>query len=197
MVEGSVRRSGNHIRVSVQLIDALTDRHIWAQNYDRTLADSLALAGELATEIAAACGRDAQSARKGARGSQADEQSCCLRCLSAWPRICQLARHSDKSDVEGAIQSLSGGSEVGSQFLHWLGHVSPCAEWELTGASIQASAAGGSQGCCSIVLSRSTQTCRKRTLLLAITAITGSAILRARWLSFSSRNRVFRTMLTL
>jgi TolB-like protein/thioredoxin-like negative regulator of GroEL len=56
VVEGSVRRSGSHIRVSVQLIDALTDRHIWVQNYDRTLADSLALQGELATEIAAGVG---------------------------------------------------------------------------------------------------------------------------------------------
>jgi TolB-like protein/class 3 adenylate cyclase len=56
VVEGSVRRSGNHVRVSVQLIDALTDRHIWVQNYDRTLADSLALQGELATEIAAGVG---------------------------------------------------------------------------------------------------------------------------------------------
>src|SRR5256886_7356110 len=56
VVEGSVRRSGNHIRVSVQLVDALTDRHIWVQNYDRTLADSLALQGELATEIAAGVG---------------------------------------------------------------------------------------------------------------------------------------------
>src|SRR2546423_7726769 len=56
VVEGSVRRSGNHIRVSVQLIDALTDRHIWVQNYDRTLADSLALQGELATEIASGVG---------------------------------------------------------------------------------------------------------------------------------------------
>src|SRR5438034_1168582 len=56
VVEGSVRRSGNHVRVSVQLIDAQADRHIWAQNYDRTLADSLALQGELATEIAAAVG---------------------------------------------------------------------------------------------------------------------------------------------
>src|SRR4029077_12832274 len=56
VVEGSVRRSGNHIRVSVQLIDALTDRHIWVQNYDRTLADSLALQGELAMEIASGVG---------------------------------------------------------------------------------------------------------------------------------------------
>lgn len=56
VVEGSVRRSGNHVRVSVQLIDALADRHIWSQNYDRTLADSLALQGELATEIASGVG---------------------------------------------------------------------------------------------------------------------------------------------
>ncbi len=56
VVEGSVRRSGDHVRVSVQLIDAKTDRHLWVQNYDRTLADSLALQGDLATEIAAAVG---------------------------------------------------------------------------------------------------------------------------------------------
>lgn len=56
VVEGSVRRAGNHVRVSVQLIDAATDRHIWSQNYDRTVADSLVLQGELATEIASAIG---------------------------------------------------------------------------------------------------------------------------------------------
>jgi hypothetical protein len=41
---------------SVQLIDAQTDRHLWVQSYDRTLTDSLALEGELATEIASAVG---------------------------------------------------------------------------------------------------------------------------------------------
>jgi eukaryotic-like serine/threonine-protein kinase len=56
VVEGSVRRSGDHVRVSVQLIDAQTDRHLWGENYDRTLADSLSLQGELATEIAGAVG---------------------------------------------------------------------------------------------------------------------------------------------
>jgi TolB-like protein/Flp pilus assembly protein TadD/tRNA A-37 threonylcarbamoyl transferase component Bud32 len=56
VVEGSVRRSANHVRVSVQLIDAKTNRHLWAQNYDRTLTDSVALQGNLATEIAAALG---------------------------------------------------------------------------------------------------------------------------------------------
>jgi serine/threonine protein kinase/Tfp pilus assembly protein PilF len=56
VVEGSVRRSGDHVRVSVQLIDARTDRHLWGENYDRNLADSLSLQGDLATEIAAAVG---------------------------------------------------------------------------------------------------------------------------------------------
>src|SRR6266576_1171626 len=56
VVEGSVRRSGDHVRVSMQLIDARTDRHVWAENYDRKVADSVSLQGELATEIAAAVG---------------------------------------------------------------------------------------------------------------------------------------------
>src|SRR5256885_3599152 len=54
ILEGSVRREGNRVVVTVQLIDALTDRHAWANRYDRTLADSLGLQGELAAEIAEA-----------------------------------------------------------------------------------------------------------------------------------------------
>ena len=52
VLEGSVRREGNRVVVNVQLIDALHDRHLWANRYDRTLADSLGLQGELAAEIA-------------------------------------------------------------------------------------------------------------------------------------------------
>ena len=48
VLEGSVRREGNRVVVNVQLIDALQDRHLWANRYDRTLADSLGLQGELA-----------------------------------------------------------------------------------------------------------------------------------------------------
>src|SRR6266487_1325274 len=52
LLEGSVRREGDRVVVNVQLIDARNDRHIWANRYDRTLADSLGLPGELASEIA-------------------------------------------------------------------------------------------------------------------------------------------------
>jgi TolB-like protein/Tfp pilus assembly protein PilF len=53
VLEGSVRRGGNRVVVTVQLIDARNDHHIWANRYDRPLADSLGLQGELAEEIAA------------------------------------------------------------------------------------------------------------------------------------------------
>ena len=54
ILEGSVRRAGDHVLVNVQLIDARNDRHLWAERYDRTVADSIGLQGELATQIAAA-----------------------------------------------------------------------------------------------------------------------------------------------
>jgi TolB-like protein/Tfp pilus assembly protein PilF len=54
ILEGSVRREGDRIVVNVQLIDAVHDRHLWANRYDRTLTDSLGLQGELAAEIASA-----------------------------------------------------------------------------------------------------------------------------------------------
>jgi len=52
VLEGSVRREGDQVVVNVQLINALNDDHLWAKRYERTLADSLGLQGELATEIA-------------------------------------------------------------------------------------------------------------------------------------------------
>lgn len=52
VLEGSVRRESNRVVVTVQLIDAIHDRHIWANRYDRMLQDALGLQGELATEIA-------------------------------------------------------------------------------------------------------------------------------------------------
>jgi TolB-like protein/Flp pilus assembly protein TadD len=52
ILEGSVRRVGNRVLVNVQLIDAIHDRHLWSERYDRTLTNSIGLQGELATEIA-------------------------------------------------------------------------------------------------------------------------------------------------
>ena len=52
LLEGSVQRSANKIRVNAQLIDARTDAHVWAETYDRDLADVFAIQSEIAKAIA-------------------------------------------------------------------------------------------------------------------------------------------------
>ncbi len=52
VLEGSVQRAGNRVRVSAQLIDARSDTHLWAERYDRDLADVFAIQSEIAKTIA-------------------------------------------------------------------------------------------------------------------------------------------------
>jgi TolB-like protein/Flp pilus assembly protein TadD len=52
VLEGSVQRAGNRVRVNAQLINARTDAHLWAQTYDRDLADVFAIQSEIAKAIA-------------------------------------------------------------------------------------------------------------------------------------------------
>ncbi|HXP33983.1 MAG TPA: hypothetical protein VN827_00385, partial [Chthoniobacterales bacterium] len=52
VLEGSVQRAGNRVRVNAQLVDARTDRHLWAQTYDRDLANVFAIQSEIAKTIA-------------------------------------------------------------------------------------------------------------------------------------------------
>ncbi len=51
LLEGSVRREGDEIRVTAQLIDARTDAHLWAETYDRKLSDIFAIQSEIAQKI--------------------------------------------------------------------------------------------------------------------------------------------------
>ncbi|MEO6462377.1 MAG: protein kinase, partial [Candidatus Eisenbacteria bacterium] len=53
VVEGSVRRAGDRVRITAQLIDAATERHLWARSYERDMTEVLALQGEVAAAIVA------------------------------------------------------------------------------------------------------------------------------------------------
>lgn len=66
VLEGSVRKSGNRVRITAQLIDAVHDRHLWSETYDRELTDIFAIQDEIANAIVnalraqlGAAGRDA------------------------------------------------------------------------------------------------------------------------------------------
>src|SRR2546422_2178001 len=54
LLEGSVRRAGDRVRIVAQLIDADTDQHLWAETYDRQLTDVFAIQTDVALQIAAA-----------------------------------------------------------------------------------------------------------------------------------------------
>ncbi|MBA2243879.1 MAG: protein kinase, partial [Gemmatimonadetes bacterium] len=54
IVEGSVRRTGDRVRISAQLVDARSDRQLWAESYDRDLTDIFAIQSEIARRIAEA-----------------------------------------------------------------------------------------------------------------------------------------------
>jgi len=65
VVEGSVRKAGNRVRVTVQLIDAESDHHVWAERYDRDLEDIFAIQDEVTSAIVATLpGRMQAAARR-------------------------------------------------------------------------------------------------------------------------------------
>ena len=66
LLEGSVRKSGNRVRITAQLIDAVNDRHLWSETYDRELTDIFAIQDEIASAIV-----DALRAQLGAAGEAA------------------------------------------------------------------------------------------------------------------------------
>ena len=51
VLEGSIQRSGDHVRINAQLIDALSGNHLWAERYDRELKDIFALQDEMVIKI--------------------------------------------------------------------------------------------------------------------------------------------------
>ena len=91
LLEGSVRRAGSRVRVVAQLIDADTDRHLWAETYDRELTDIFAIQSDVALQIAGALEAElTQEERKRIRKEPTDDvQAYQLfllgrRCLTRW-----------------------------------------------------------------------------------------------------------------
>src|SRR5437870_5449236 len=54
VLEGSVRKAGKRMRITVQLVDVRNDKHVWAQSYDREFNDVFAVQSEIAKQVAAA-----------------------------------------------------------------------------------------------------------------------------------------------
>jgi adenylate cyclase len=84
VLEGSVRKAGDKIRVTAQLIDALNGHHLWAKQYDRNLDDIFAVQDQITKEIITAMQvklTEGEQARAAARGT--DNLEAYLKCLQA------------------------------------------------------------------------------------------------------------------
>jgi len=72
VLEGSVRRAGERLRITAQLIDARTDEHLWAETYDRRLTDVFEIQSEVAQRIADALRARLTPEERGARPARGD-----------------------------------------------------------------------------------------------------------------------------
>jgi TolB-like protein len=70
LVEGSIVRSGNRVRVTAQLIEGRSDTHLWAQHYERDLGEILELQDSVALDIASHVNASLSAEARGAMGSR-------------------------------------------------------------------------------------------------------------------------------
>jgi serine/threonine protein kinase/TolB-like protein/Tfp pilus assembly protein PilF len=88
VIEGSVFRAGNRVRITAQLIHAATDRHLWAESYERDLTDVMALQGEvtraIAGEVKAALTPQEQAHLAAARPANPDAHEAYLKGRYYW-----------------------------------------------------------------------------------------------------------------
>jgi TolB-like protein/cytochrome c-type biogenesis protein CcmH/NrfG len=104
VLEGSVRRAGKRIRISAQLIDAVSGGHHWAERYDRELGDIFAVQDEITRNVVAAI-EPRLMAAEGVRALSRSPDD-----LGAWERVARAQTHVwrlTRADYETAIEGLT------------------------------------------------------------------------------------------
>jgi adenylate cyclase len=106
VLEGSVQRSDNRVRITVQLIDALTGHHIWAERYDRELKDIFALQDEVTSNILRAM------QVKITEGEQALHRDKGIRNLNCYLKLLEAQNYFNRFDIEGNNLARHVGEEA-------------------------------------------------------------------------------------
>ena len=105
VLEGSIRKSSNRIRVTGQLIDALTGNHIWAERYDRVLEDIFAVQEEVTQAIVAAIAPQIEFDGAIESGSTTPRKSQCLRNRPSGVGACVAGTCHGGSNTSGSGDS--------------------------------------------------------------------------------------------
>jgi adenylate cyclase len=106
VLEGSVQKSGDRVRITFQLVDAITGHHLWAERYDRELGDVFALQDEITMKVLTALQvklTGGEQVRIAARNTDN---------INAYLKFMQAAHHLRKSHQEGNIMARKLGEEA-------------------------------------------------------------------------------------
>jgi len=121
ILEGGIQRSGNHVRINVQLIDAVTDEHLWAEIYDRELtAENLfAVQSERAKKIADALQAELSTDEQRRIDARPTDN---LLAYEAYMRGRQLMATRDGAKLKRATEEFIKATEIDPSFaLAWVG----------------------------------------------------------------------------
>jgi len=121
ILEGGIQRSGNHVRINVQLIDAATDDHLWAETYDRELtAENLfAVQSEITKKIADALQAELSTDEQLSIDARPTDN---LQAYEAYMRGRQLMATRKAANLKLASEEFSKATEIDPSFaLAWVG----------------------------------------------------------------------------
>ena len=115
VLEGSVRKAGNRVRVTAQLIDAEPDRHIWAERYDRELADIFAIQDELTAAIVAVLPGRVEAATRDRAARKTTANMAAYECALAG----KLLHHrSNRADNVEALRQIERAIALDPNYAH-------------------------------------------------------------------------------
>jgi len=115
VVEGSVRKVGRRVRITVQLIDAETDRHLWAERYDRDLEDIFAIQDEVTTSIVATLPGRVEAAARDRAARLTTDNMAAYECVLTGK---VLHHRSNREDNAKARRLLERAIELDPSYAH-------------------------------------------------------------------------------
>jgi adenylate cyclase len=115
VLEGSVRRAGERIRITVQLIDAESDRHVWAERYDRKLEDIFDIQDEMTRAIVAVLPGRLEAAMRERAARKPTESMAAYECVVT-AKV--LHHRSNLADNNEALRLITRATEIDPNYAH-------------------------------------------------------------------------------
>lgn len=115
LVEGSVRKASERLRITVQLIDTASDSHIWAEKYDRTMDDIFEIQDEVTSAIVATLPSRVEAAQHDQMKRKAPASMAAYECVLA-AKV--LHHRSNREDIQEALKLINRALELDSDYAH-------------------------------------------------------------------------------